>query len=344
MAPPEEYRVIALNDPPSSQEMFDAAMKVYRESFDYSVATNESEITHWSSRYNVEYSATGDRLYFYALVRLGLVCGFAMTSYVKSSHILIVEYLAISEGERNMSSLHHFFRGIEEHMSNNSLVTDFVVVEHLIYQKQDDRYHHSMRLLNLYVYFGFCIVDIDYMTPHFLNDIDQGSSPAYLLMLPVRRSLGLQRQNFDLNSSKIQEIVNCVFDWYKRWYRPFLSASEFESYSAQCQKNARDNLRQLKRREFVRLYTPDNRPPAKGVVFGNILRGGGVLAIVLTILSVIASIIFEVSPNDAAQNVAMWVGPEVAVCERAVNVVVVLVVNIPREIEEITYRPSVQKP
>jgi hypothetical protein len=344
MAPPLEYRVIALNDPPSSQEVYDAAMKVYRESFDYSVATNEAEIAYWSSNYNSEYNSTGDRVYFYALVRQNLVCGFAMTSYVKSSRILIVEYLAVSEGERNMSSLHHFFHGIEQHLANNALVTDFVVVEHLIYQKQDDHYNYSMRLLNLYVYFGFSIVDMDYVTPNFLNDVDQGSSPAYLLILPVRRNLGSRRQNYDLNSSKIQEIVICVFNWYERWYRPFLTPAGFESYRARCQKHARYNLRQLKRREFVRLYTPDDPPPARGVRFGNVLRGGGVLAILLTVASIIASVILEVSPDQAAQNVAEWVGPEVAACERALDVVVVAVVNIPHEIEEITYRSSVQKP
>jgi hypothetical protein len=341
MAPrEEEYSVMALNDPPSSQDKYDAAMKVYRESFDYSVATNESEIAYWSSRYNSEYSATGDRVYFYGLARQDLVCGFAMTSYVKSSRIFIVEYLAVSEGERNMSSLHHFFRGIEQHLTNNGLVVDFVVVEHLIYENQDDRYNYSVRLLNLYIYFGFSIVDMNYVTPNFLNDVDQGSSPAYLLILPVRRSLGSQIHNFDLQSSKIQEIVTCIFAWYQRWYRPFLSTSDFKSYQERCRKSERHNLRRLKRREYVRLYTPDKGPPARGVRLAKILAGGGVFTIVVACVSVV----LEVSPHDAAQNVAKWFGPEVAVCERVLEVVVVAVVNIPREIEEITYRPSTQKP
>jgi hypothetical protein len=188
--------------------------KVYIESMGLTARTNTNEIVYWRDRYNGLFEKSGDRLYVYGLLKEREVIGFALVFYFKSQNLLVVDHITITEPERHFGAFFYFKELIAQHIADEGLQVDYVLVEIVTSKEGDPHPVEPHLLIELLKQREFKVVKMPYYTPSIKEDDYQHKIDTILMIM--RHDRGDR-----ISAGRMLALLECLlFDLYLRWYTP----------------------------------------------------------------------------------------------------------------------------
>ncbi len=197
------------------------ALKIYNGTTPYEIRTSSNEITYWLTNRN---ETNGFEVYLFVLYLNDKIIGLSMTTYIKTTKIVIDEYLALDEPFRLNLVLLSYQSLLQNYYNENGIEVAFFLTE--ISNKNngksiDKESRISMKMLCMEDYGK--ISTLYYTLP--LGLTNHESSFEAFLYLKSNDSI-----NVLSNETYLGLIRSIYYDYYVTWYTPFLTMKELDEY------------------------------------------------------------------------------------------------------------------
>lgn len=207
------------------------SIAIYNRSTPVCIKTNSNEIAYWLNNKNEKF-----QLHIFSLFIKNINVGFAMTSFLRRSKILVIDYLALDEKYKNNTVFLSFFTLIQLYFNEIKLDINYVIVEISNKNQGTDIDKESQLFLKFLCLEDFYKINYEYTSlPLGVNNTESCFS-AFLYIKSADKQHSINKETF-LN------FVDCLYsDYYLEWYKPFFNEEEIVMY----QKNITDALDKLK--------------------------------------------------------------------------------------------------
>lgn len=211
-----KYKIMQLTSTKSPE--YSEAMKIYIQSIDIAQKTSTNEIGYWINNNNK--FPLGDLLFF-VLMSNDNVIGYAELSYIKSTRILIIDYILVDDKYNSNSAFYTFYWLIINYLNNANIDYDFMTKEILCKFDNTNLYRSEIKMYELE---NFKVANCLYIQPQ-LETNNMESEKEALLMI-YQKSI----DTHTLKSDTYLSIVETIYMYYQTWDRPFLKDKEESTY------------------------------------------------------------------------------------------------------------------
>lgn len=198
-----------------------AALKIYNETTPYEIRTNSSEITYWLTSNN---EAVPFETYAFVLYLNDAIIGLSIVTYIKTTKIVVDEYLAIDEPYRLNLVLLSCQSLLQSYFHENNIEVSFFLTE--ISNKNngesvDKESRISVKMLCMEDYGK---IDALYYTLPLGLTNHESSFEAFLY---IKSNDAINTLS---NETYLVSIKSIYYDYYINWYIPFLSETQMNEY------------------------------------------------------------------------------------------------------------------
>jgi len=205
---------------PTDQEYLEA-LKIYNETTPYDIKTSTNEITYWLSNKS---ETSRFEVILFALYLNDRIIGLSMTTYIKTTKIVIDEYLAVENQYRLNLVFLSYQSLLQNYYNENAIEVSFFLTE--ISNKNNGTSIDKESLISMKM---LCMQDygkvnsLYYTLPLGLNNHE--SSFEAFIYLKSNDSV-----NKLSNESYLCIIESIYYDYYVEWYMAFLSDKQHNEY------------------------------------------------------------------------------------------------------------------
>ncbi len=205
----------------SKDPEFLKALKLYSEHIEAVYRTDSKEIMYWAENYNKKYNDSFFALGFYLN---NILIGFSELAYFIEERIVVVDYLVIDKNYRKNNTFYEFINHIEEFLSKENIVLDYILCEVGCYFENAEPPESSRSLIRLLKISGFGVIKSKYFVPR-LGLTNYESEMIAVLMIYTHDKIK------QIKTDTFLTIVNTIyFKYYFRWYKIFLKDEEIDKY------------------------------------------------------------------------------------------------------------------
>lgn len=195
------------------------SLAIYNQSTPVCIKTNSNEITYWLSHKNEKF-----QLHVFSLFIKNINVGFAMTSYLKNKHILIIDYLALDEKYKNNTVFLSFFTLIQLYFNEIKIDINYVIVEISNKNNGIDVDKESQLFLKFLCLEDFYKINYEYTSLPLGVNNSESSFKAFLYIKSADKQHSINKETFI-------DFVECLYiDYYLEWYLAFLSEAQKSDY------------------------------------------------------------------------------------------------------------------
>lgn len=228
------------------------ALQIYTDTTPVDIKTNSNEISYWLNK--SKDNDLFEPLYF-AIYCDNDVIGFAMMSYLKSSKIIVIEYMALLESYRINSVFFPVLNLLFNYLEINSYDINYYVNE--VSNKNDgesvDRESKLFKKMICMESFGK--IEAPYYTlPLGVNNFES-SFDAYLY---VRTKDSISAINKD---TYLHIIHSIYYDYFQEWYVPFLTDNELQNYKTIIDTTYKRIVQKLSEKTSCKVFIPQQACP-----------------------------------------------------------------------------------
>lgn len=197
------------------------ALKIYNETTPYEIRTSSNEITYWLTNRN---ETNGFETFLFVLYLNDEIIGLSMTTYIKTTKIVIDEYLAVEDQFRLNLVLLSYQSLLQNYFYENSIEVSFFVTE--ISNKNngksiDKESRISMKMLCMEDYGK--VSALYYTLPLGLSN-HESTFEAFLYIKANDKINVLSTETY------LSIIKSIYYDYYIGWYTPFLTVVQLDEY------------------------------------------------------------------------------------------------------------------
>ena len=222
MAAPEvRYSLQRIRSARQDGALLGRALAIYEANTPRLEATASNEMLWWVDRYNREYS---DELFIFALMINGEVVGFSECLHFYEEEFVILDYMTIAESKKSVASFFQFFELIKTYFDTIELRYRFIVAE--LVREHDGALTASSEFWKAMMALErFRLADADFVQLQLGRTRFETKLPARLLFSSDADITSLTRQTY------LMVVRTVIMRHYTRWYRPFFSDAEADSYA-----------------------------------------------------------------------------------------------------------------
>jgi len=197
------------------------ALKIYNGTTPYEIRTSSNEITYWLTNRN---ETNGFEIYLFVLYLNDEIIGLSMTTYIKTTKIVIDEYLAVEDPFRLNLVLLSYQSLLQNYFQVNAIEVAFFITE--ISNKNngqsvDKESRISMKMLCMEDYGK--VSALYYTLPLGLTN-HESSFEAFLYLKSNDMINALSNETY------LGIIKSIYYDYYITWYTPFLTVTQLDEY------------------------------------------------------------------------------------------------------------------
>ena len=204
------------------------ALKIYNDTTPYEIKTPSNEITYWLEK---QKTSTPFEIYAFILYLNNDVIGFSMTTYVKSTKIVVDEYLAVYDRYRIQTIFLVFESLIQNYYRDAGIEISYYMTE-ISYKesgKEIDRESRiSMKMLCIEDYGK---IDALYLTLPLGLENHESNFVAYIYIKGVEPIKSISPKTY------LSMVESLYYDYWFVWYSPFLTPSETTVYKKKIDNN-----------------------------------------------------------------------------------------------------------
>lgn len=216
------YKLMRLESSKCAEYM--QAMQIYTKSVEYIQKTNTSEIKYWID--NKKKFSLGT-LFFFVLLSNDNVIGYAELAYIKTSRILIIDYITIDERYNSNSAFYSFYWLIIDYICKQGLDYDFITKEILCKYDSANIYLSEIKMYELE---NFKVANELYIHPLLEKTNEESEKEALLLI--YQKAL----DSHQIKSTTYLSIIDTIYSYYQAWDRPFINDSNYLEYNTRFTK------------------------------------------------------------------------------------------------------------
>src|ERR1035437_5858568 len=212
----------------SKDPEFLKALKLYSENIEPSYRTDTKEIMYWIEKYGKKFE---DSFYALGFYYNNVLIGFSELAYFVNEKFVIVDYIVIDKNYRRNNTFFEFIHQIEEFLSKENLIYNYIVCEVGCYFENAEPPEASKLIIRLLKQNGFGVVKCKYYAPR-LGLTNYESEVIAVLMIYSNDTIK------QIKKETLLSIINSIYyKYYFRWYEAFLEKKELIIY-----KNMLDSL------------------------------------------------------------------------------------------------------
>ena len=205
----------------STDELYTRALQIYTAETPQEIYTNTNEISHWLDR------GTDDcafDMYIFTLVLNGDVIGFAQATYLKNTHIAILDYISLKNSHRLNSVFLIFLSMIRNYFEIMNVRVTFYVAE----ISNKDNGEHIDRESAFYKQI-MCLENFGVVKAKYYNfplGISNHECDFQSLLYIKTNELikSISRDTF------LEIVISICNDYYIKWYSEFLYGDDLTNY------------------------------------------------------------------------------------------------------------------
>lgn len=210
----------------SSDNDYIKSLAIYNDTTPYEIRTPTNEITYWI---NNQKKNTPFELYAFSLYINEINIGFLMLTYIKSTKIMIYEYLAVNESYRIHTVFLAFENLFRNYFKENNIEISYYLTEMSDKNDGKDIDRESKMFEKMLCIEDYGKIDmVYYALPLGLNN-HESDFRAYLYARDVNNSSNMGTNTF-------LDIVHSIyFDYWMHWYEKIMTSEDIEIYRKQVQ-------------------------------------------------------------------------------------------------------------
>lgn len=211
------FSITPITNPESS--IYSKAINIYNTTTPIDIKTNSNQIAYWLKNQCDKF-----KIYNFALNINGQTVGYAMTAYLTSTKIMVYDYIAINNNNRNNTVFLTFFSLIKMFFKDKKIDIDYYIVEISNKNNGKEIDKESLLFLKFLCLEDFSKINIEYDSLPLGFENKESAFKAYLYIKPTN-----DRQS--INSESFISMVRSLYeDYYLSWYKPFFNEHEIQKY------------------------------------------------------------------------------------------------------------------
>ena len=210
----------------SSDNDYVKSLAIYNDTTPYEIRTPTNEITYWI---NNQKKNTPFELYAFSLYINEINIGFLMLTYIKSTKVMIYEYLAVNESYRMHTVFLAFENLFRNYFKENNIEISYYLTEMSDKNDGKDIDRESKIFEKMLCIEDYGKIDmVYYALPLGLNN-HESDFRAYLYARDVNNSNSMGINTF-------LDIVHSIyFDYWMYWYEKIMTSEDIAIYREQVQ-------------------------------------------------------------------------------------------------------------
>ena len=290
---------------------FIAALKIYSDTTPAVIMTNTNELTAWLIFSENDCFVPMQ----FALKSDEVVIGYAFVSYIKSTKVAIIDYIALQQNFR-LNTIFLAYVNLLQTYVREQYSCHYFIVEISNRGEGSDIDKESILFKKLLCLEGYCRVNYGYTTPPFGLNAPETSFDAFLYI----------KSNDVIHSILMEtflQIVQSIYDYYSQWFSKFLSNEESIEYKKTLDllfRRIKENIREKESRitpidcpllsekgEITYGTIPDTTPKKKTPLILLLL----ILPLVIIIVYHLVLKLFGISTQDVNSLIGAIVAAEI---------------------------------
>lgn len=216
-----EHRFAIKRITKSSNEDYLSALKIYNETTPPDIKTSTNELTFWldQSRNDLPFE-----IMLFSLFFNNKVIGLAMLTYIKKQKTIVFEYLALQPFYRLNAVFFTYISLLQNHINDCNIDVAYYVTE-ISNRNQGENIDKESRLFKRL----FCLENygrinaLYYSPPLGLNNHES----YFEALLYIKTNDNISQ----ISKETYLELVKGIYDYYLKWYHPFMDAKDYEQYN-----------------------------------------------------------------------------------------------------------------
>jgi hypothetical protein len=198
----------------STDEDYIKALKIYNETTPNVIKTDTNEITIWL---NKKEDNTVFELLLFILYLDEKIIGFAMMSYIKKTHIVIIDYIALYDNYRINAIYFPYVSLLQNYLNENSFDVTFIVNEVSNKGNGENIDKESRLLKKVFFFFFFAKIEAKYYTPPLGIKNHESCFEAFLYVKSNEKLKKISKRTY------IDIVSSIYYDYFFTWYEAIFS-------------------------------------------------------------------------------------------------------------------------
>ena len=205
----------------STDEDYILALRIYNETTPTEIKTNTNEITYWLDKKD---DSQPFEMLLFILYLDDKIAGFAMMSYLKKQHIIVIDYIALYDRYRVNAVFFPYISLLQNYLNESDYDVAYIVNE-VSNKDNGKKIDKESRLFKkLFCLEGFGRINARYYTPPLGISNHESTFEAYLY---VKSSDSIKMLSKDTYLSIVHSIY---YDYFVTWYKDFLDKEDGKIY------------------------------------------------------------------------------------------------------------------
>lgn len=209
----------------TSDEDYIKALKIYNDTTPYEIRTNTNEITFWLNKCKQDDEPFV--VYAFILYLNGEVIGLSMTTYLKSTKVVIDEYLAVYEQFRVNTVFLIYFSLIQNYYSEKNIDVSYYITE--ISNKGEGKAINCESRISIRI---LCLEDFGKIdAPYYVLPLGlENHESSFEAFLYIKTNDNISEIN---NITYLNTVKSIYYDYFYNWYKPLMCNDSLKLYKEQ---------------------------------------------------------------------------------------------------------------